>query len=126
MKNPTTPMVKVLMAFSACMLTIGMASAQDEAPAMDTTPPNATAADGRGNGDGTTIIGDRESPIGLYITPWRNAAAEADIDRPARLLSLELDPLDRRVFARQVEYYDALTAAQRAKNTTPAAPVKAP
>ena len=69
----------------------------------------------KGN-EGTTIVGDRESPIGLYITPWHNATPEADIDRPARLLSVGLEPLDRRVFARQVEYYEALTAAQAAKS----------
>lgn len=72
---------------------------------------------------GTTIVGERESPIGLYITPWRNAYAEQDIDRPARLLQVDMSPLDRDVFARQVEYYDALTEAAAAKTAPAAAPV---
>ncbi len=103
----------------------------DDKPAVDTGAaerpavemPSRSAAPA---GSGTNIIGDRESPIGLYITPWRNAAAEADIDRPARLLSLELEPIDKRVFARQVEYYDALTAAARAKTAVSAPPPPAP
>ena len=73
---------------------------------------------------GTTIVGERESPIGLYITPWRNAFAEQDIDRPARLLQVEMTPIDRDVFARQVEYHKALTAAANAKVAPVAAPAK--
>lgn len=58
---------------------------------------------------GTTIVGERESPIGLYITPWRDAYSEQDIDRPARLLQVDMSPIDREVFARQAEYHKALT-----------------
>ena len=51
-----------------------------------------------------------DSPIGLFIMPWRDSAAEKDIDRPARLLQAEMAPIDPIVFERQVEYYDALDA----------------
>jgi hypothetical protein len=70
---------------------------------------------------GTTIVGERESPIGLYITPWRNAYAEQDIDRPARLLQVDMSPVDRDVFARQLEYYAALKDATGGKLKPPAA-----
>lgn len=95
------------------------------APAAPTEQPAARPGSGRGarddlrNDAGTTIVGERESPIGLYITPWRNAYAEQDIDRPARLLRVDMSPIDRDVFARQVEYYDALTAAAQAKKAAP-------
>lgn len=81
----------------------------DEQPALDTgkTPRPAEA--------GTTIVGDNESPIGLYITPWRESHAEKDIDRPARLLQEEMLPIDKDVFERQVEYYDALSNAAQHK-----------
>lgn len=110
--------------------------ASDDQPAVSTStgtmipvpqaaPSPRTAA--KPENSGTTIIGERESPIGLYITPWRNAAAEADIDRPARLLSVQLEALDRKVFARQVEYHEALTAAQKAKTgPAPSAPPPQP
>lgn len=66
--------------------------------------------------EGTTIVGERESPIGLYITPWKNSFAEKELDRPARLLQEELLPLDRAVFLRGIEYYEALTGALKGKS----------
>ena len=80
----------------------------------------------REDDSGTTIVGERESPIGLYITPWRNAYSEQDIDRPARLLQVDVTPIDRTVFARQVEYYSALTEAAEAKTAPPVAAPAAP
>lgn len=65
---------------------------------------------------GTTIVGERESPIGLFITPWRNSLAEQDLDRPARLLQENLMFIDEKVFVRQIEYYEALSGALRQKN----------
>lgn len=94
------------------------AAAQDEMPAIGGQPPPAQetpAQPSKGPGIGTTIVGERESPIGLYITPWRNAYAEADIDRPARLLQEPLLPIDEDVFLRQVEYHRALSGALEAK-----------
>lgn len=104
------------------------AAAQNEMPAISglqpgaTPPPASPPAADEGGGAGTTIVGERESPIGLYITPWRDAAAEKDIDRPARLLQEKLLPLDKTVFQRQIDYYDALSAELKKKGlVTPAA-----
>ena len=58
---------------------------------------------------GTQVIGEQEAPIGLYIMPWRQSAAEGGLDRPARLLEDSLLPLDPDVFRRQVEYHRALS-----------------
>lgn len=100
------------------------AFAQDEQPALDFStgaaePVRETAAQPPKDA-GTTIVGERESPIGLYITPWRNAFSEQDIDRPPRLMEVDMAPVDRVVFVRQVEYYEALDAALDAKNAAPA------
>lgn len=101
----------VLLALSAPAMAQGAkktAAPADDQPALD------TGTQARKPDSGTTIIGDNESPIGLYITPWRESHAEKNIDRPARLLQEEMLPIDKDVFERQVEYYDALTnAAQR-------------
>lgn len=81
-------------------------TAQEPAPAV--TDPAA----------GTTIVGEDESPMGLFIMPWRNSGADAGLDKPARLLDEALLPLDRDVFRRQVEYYTTLSehsAQQSAK-----------
>lgn len=115
------------------LLAAGIASAQDEmpavtpgAPATSTPAAPAAAAAPRASGgsdSGTTIFGERESPIGLYITPWRDARAERDIDRPARLLQEKLLPVDRAVFAREVEYHEALAAELKRKGVnTPQSP----
>ncbi|HWU69377.1 MAG TPA: hypothetical protein VN046_10890 [Stenotrophobium sp.] len=93
----------------------------DEMPALDTQASSGDAAknpadDKRAGEAGTTIVGDNsESPIGLYITPWRSSHAEKGIDRPARLLQEQMLPIDEAVFKRQVQYYEALTAAAEKK-----------
>ena len=97
-----TPAVIALLAFSLPGLAQAQAGAAEE-PAVKTD--NA----------GTTVVGDRESPIGLYITPWRNDAPEAALDRPARFLEEQLLPIDADVFRRQLEYYNTITDHLRAK-----------
>jgi hypothetical protein len=91
----------------------GQAAAQGELPAVGALPPSAARA---ATGDaGTTIIGERESPIGLYIMPWRESRPESDMDRPARLLQEQLLPVDEKVFVRQIEYHNALSGALKQK-----------
>ncbi len=91
----------------------GPLAAQDELPAIGGMPPSTSrpaSADA-----GTTIIGERESPIGLYIMPWRDSLPEADMDRPARLLQESMQPLDEQVFVRRIEYHNALSGALKRK-----------
>lgn len=79
-------------------------------PGAKTAAPAGEPADGvHRAASGTTVIGEQDSPIGLYITPWRNSAAAGGLDRPARLLDEALLPLDPDVFKRQVEYHRALS-----------------
>jgi hypothetical protein len=82
--------------------------ARDSSPAEQPRESAPVQAPG-----GTTIIGEQESPIGLYIMPWRISAAESGLDRPARLLDESLMPLDPDVFRRQVNYYNVLTGHLR-------------
>jgi hypothetical protein len=112
------------MTLLSLLLASTVALAQDPAidtsagPAVDTsrrmsTPSGVTSATAPSS-SGTTIVGERESPIGLYIMPWRNSGAEQGIDRPARLLEEEALPLDPGTFRRQLDYYSALTAHKQA------------
>jgi hypothetical protein len=107
----------------AALLALPLAAqAQDEMPALPDEQP-AVAADAEDAADrplkpgtvqkartGTTVIGEQEAPIGLYIMPWRQSQSQAGLDRPARLLDEALLPLDPDVFKRQVEYHRALSA----------------
>ncbi|HZR36775.1 MAG TPA: hypothetical protein VFA75_15510 [Nevskia sp.] len=68
-----------------------------EDPAVDTTQQA-----------GTTILGERESDQGLYLTPWKEEYAD-NIDPPPGLLDVQPAPVEPRAFARQVR--DAATIA---------------
>lgn len=103
------------------MKTLAFALALLATPAWaQTAPDTATppAAD-------STAKPDDDTPIGLFITPWRNEIAGRSEDRPARLLQADLSPIDKVVFERQVEYYDALEA-HAAKKAKPAEKAAAP
>ena len=59
--------------------------------------------------DGTTITGNRELPKALHIVPWKSAEAGDLAGRPMNSLVDEaLAPVDRDVFLRELEYYEAV------------------
>lgn len=63
---------------------------------------------------GTAIIGNQELPKILYIVPWKKSELP-DLSEPPleSLIDEALKPIDRSVFRRQVEYYQALNAPQK-------------
>ena len=54
---------------------------------------------------GTTIVGDRESALGLVLTPWKDEARAPDLDRPPAMQDASADTLDDAAFARTTRYY---------------------
>lgn len=59
--------------------------------------------------DGSTIVGNRELPKALHIVPWKSAATGDLAGRPMNsLLDETLAPVDRDVFLRELEYYEAV------------------
>ena len=59
--------------------------------------------------DGATIVGNRELPKALHIVPWKSAEAGDLAGRPMNSLVDEiLAPVDRDVFLRELEYYEAV------------------
>lgn len=84
--------------------TAGAAVSPSPAPAVTTPTPD---------GIGTTIFGEQEAPIGLYITPWKDDYAERGLDRPARLIDEAMEPIDPATFRRQIEYYETITEFRR-------------
>lgn len=101
----TTPMHKLALLLLLC--TAALTAPAAHAQSADRQPPAEVTL------EGATIVGDRELPIGLYISPWRSANPEAEFTRPARQLDVRPALLDPEVFARKIEYYDALDAATR-------------
>lgn len=64
--------------------------------------------------DGTTITGNRELPKALHIVPWKNAEPGELAGRPVNSLIDEiLAPVDRDVFRRELEYYEAVHSFER-------------
>jgi hypothetical protein len=63
---------------------------------------------------GTTITGNRELPKSLTIVPWRPADTGDLAGRPLNSLVDEtLAPVDRDVFLREIEYYEAVHSSHR-------------
>ena len=61
----------------------------------------------------TSITGNRELPKVMYIVPWKKADLGDLSGKPARSLIDEvLAPVDREVFRREMDYYEAMTAPQ--------------
>lgn len=119
------PFRALLCTMLAALLLPAAALAQDEGPALDTSsggfeaPSNADpapAVESPAEGErGTSIIGDSESPIGLYIIPWRASSPTPQLDRPARFVDAAEEPVDEEQFRRFVEYHEALTRHRAAQ-----------
>lgn len=58
--------------------------------------------------EGMSVIGNQELPRALYIVPWkRPELGEADARPLGSLIDEVLAPVDREVFLREMEYYEA-------------------
>ena len=99
--------IRIWLAAASLFALVANAAAQTSADSA--AKKNSSSADGAG----TTIIGEKESAIGLYITPWKEEYA-GDMDRPPGLLDESPAPLDERNFRGSVDYYDTVTAYRRA------------
>lgn len=63
--------------------------------------------------DGATIIGSQELPKALHIVPWKSAEAGDLAGRSLNSLVDEiLAPIDRDVFLRELEYYEAVHSSE--------------
>jgi hypothetical protein len=81
---------------------------------------SAAHAQDRADIDRTQIIGNRELPKVLYIVPWKKPLPGALAGRPlASVLDEALAPLDRDVFARQVNYHGQITTPAKTPTPTP-------
>lgn len=83
------------------------------------SPEAAPAPVTQDGGSGTTIVGEDESPMGLFIMPWKNSSADTGLDKPARLLDEAMLPLDKDVFRRQTEYYQTLSEHRNNQGAAP-------
>ncbi len=83
----------IILTILSCILTIQDAALAEEQLEME----------------GTTIIGNRELPKVLYIMPWKKAEAGDLVEQPINSIFDEvIEPVDREVFRRRLEYFKIL------------------
>ena len=61
---------------------------------------------------GTTIVGDQEAAVGLFLAPWKDEA-RAELDRPPGLADHEPSPVNVPAQARVNTYFEIGRAYRR-------------
>lgn len=65
---------------------------------------------------GATIFGNREMPNITYVVPWKDDQVDVvEVQPVGNLFDEALQPIDRDVFVREIEYFELL---QGGNNTT--------
>ena len=89
------------------------AEAEKPRAAAPAENPKENASPARDAGDpGTTLMGERDSAVGLYLTPWKEEHAD-DLDPQPGLLDHTLQPIDGASFGRTVREAATVTAYRR-------------
>ncbi len=73
---------------------------------------NAAAVDQGTDATGTTIIGENEAAVGLYLTPWREEMA-SDVDRAPRFYEPQAGAVESADLMRQLEVRESMDAYWR-------------
>ena len=102
-------MIRPLIFCFALLLSAGVASADDAAPAPE--KPKATddkSAQANADGDvemsGMSILGNDEAPKSLVIVPWKSSQL-GNAPGLSKLLDDSTQPVDKEVFMRELAYY---------------------
>jgi len=75
----------------------------------------------------TTITGNRELPKVMYVVPWKRADIGDLAGKPTNsLLDEALAPVDRSVFRREVDFFNALESAAPQAETSVTATKRQP
>jgi len=96
------------------VLALPLASWAAVAVAVAVAAPAAAGGKTIATDNGTEIIGDQDSAVGLFLTPWKNETA-ADIDRAPGLLDVKSRPVDVKTFTQTLENDEALAAYRRSR-----------
>lgn len=115
MSPNTLSLRQVLTAIAgAAMLYAAIGNPAHAADHKETSTPKVEVPKGGDSARmGLTIVGDRETPLGLFITPWKNAYPPQREDRPALFLDETARPLDADQFQRQSNYDEAFSTYRK-------------
>lgn len=109
------------------LMLASVANAQDEKPAKQAAKQDKPAAaeaqaDAKGDakGDvkdevktlsGISILGNQEAPKSLVIVPWKSSEI-GDMPGLSRLLDDAVQPIDKEVFMRELDYYEIRSSSR--------------
>lgn len=89
--------------------------------ALSILSPLTMAEEARPDGDlSSNVIGAREAPTVLNVVPWKDKEVKLEKkEASSSLLNRVLEPLDRDVLMREVEYYRLLSAGLDRTSSAP-------
>jgi len=58
---------------------------------------------------GISIVGNKEAPKSLFIVPWKSSELAVETGLNSKLLNEKLEPVDKEVFERELEFFYATT-----------------
>lgn len=77
--------------------------------AADAQAPAKPAANGKTDTLSTNVIGSQEAPTVLNVVPWKDKEVKLEKKSPTTsILNQVLQPLDRDVLRREVQYFRSL------------------
>jgi len=56
---------------------------------------------------GISIVGNKEAPKSLFIVPWKSSELAVETGLNSKLLNEKLQPVDKEVFERELDFYFA-------------------
>lgn len=59
---------------------------------------------------GISIVGNKEAPKSLFIVPWKSSDLGDQTELSSALLNEKLEPVDKEVFARELEFHSFTTS----------------
>ena len=94
--------------FLIALLAAGSVVADDkpkQEPAKKTEKADAKAAADAKTLAGISILGNQDSPKSLVIVPWKSSEI-GEMPGLSRLLDDSVQPIDKEVFMRELDYYE--------------------
>jgi hypothetical protein len=88
--------------------------AQSKAKAADEKAAAAAKSDAKDEVktlSGISILGNQEAPKSLVIVPWKSSEI-GDMPGLSRLLDDSVQPIDKEVFMRELDYYDIRSSSR--------------
>lgn len=95
---------------AVAQLQAGSPAATVRSPQMQKSAPEAIGA----GAVGTNVIGDQDSSVGLFVTPWKRAP-EPDVDRAPHLYDVPPGPIDTKALRARARLDDEIEAYRIAR-----------